>query len=209
MSSTPAKLVSLPVLPEWSHMGRFFGEGVSNQNPPLLCVRLRVKSVETIFKFEAAIGCEKPVDLADDILFYFCRCGPGRYSKCLVELLEIRHGMVRSLTLDPTGGTAEPPGLARPGFCGCIDPYLGRPDRHDKNSPHPNSWWRDGRFSSPQEGVGEASVDRDNVARGAAGFRAGEEQDRFRAVRWVNGLMGEGALGVKSREQVAQLVVGE
>ena len=47
------------------------------------------------------------------------------------------------------------------------------------------------------------------MAGGAAGFGAGEEQDGFGAVGWVNGLMGEGALGVETGQQVTQFVVGE
>ncbi len=64
-------------------------------------------------------------------------------------------------------------------------------------------------MDSPQECVGEASIDRNDVTGGAAGLRTREEENRFRAVGRVYGLMRESALCVKMRQQIAKLIVAQ
>src|ERR1035437_4097992 len=62
--------------------------------------------------------------------------------------------------------------------------------------------------SSSQEGLGQSSVDGNDVACGARCVRAREEEDGLCAVSGVDGLSGERTSGIKLRQLVAEVVVG-
>ena len=61
--------------------------------------------------------------------------------------------------------------------------------------------------SSPQKCLSQATIDRNNVSGGASCLRAGEEQNGARAIDRIDRLMRQGALCVKFRKQVAEIII--
>src|ERR1700736_5043643 len=65
-----------------------------------------------------------------------------------------------------------------------------------------------GSSRSSEIGLGQTSIHRDQMARGAWRLRTRQEEDSRGTVLGINRLMGQGSLGVEVRQQRAQFVIG-
>ncbi len=77
----------------------------------------------------------------------------------------------------------------------------------DRNPCDGDRLWLVPDRHSPQKGLGEAAIDGKDMTGGAARFGAGQEQNRLCAIRRIDGLMRQRALGVERGEQCAQFVI--